>query len=569
VKFSKDGFSSNFDLVEVVGWETQSASASLLPVTGVVTIPGDLGGTVDLHDVVVEFGPGAFVDGQGQPVNGAVDVTVTYVDPTTDSLRAAPGDTRALDAGGNEAGLQSFGMVEVTMESAGNPVELATNQTAGLELLLPDPMPLGQQYVTEGLNIGLWWYDETRMRWVDSGSGTVVQSTTEPGRLAFQADVDHFTWWNCDDAFSLTCIRGKVVDVGGNRIEGANVAADGVDYAGTTDGVTDQMGDYVIWPVRQASNVDLRAEVTVGNENWTTQAGSYATPSYGIPGFAVQGWTPTINDVIAQGMDPMECAEMPDLVIPTCVIAGQVSVMRLEMYNPALPGFNVSVVGGNGYFYEPTGDPDTCMQSDPGDLPPESWDKVDQDQDFIGPLNQGMDAKGAGGRVEIYDDTEQMDLDKTAREPGDIFYENINSPDLTYEQNFDVYAYGEQDGVPEMELQDALPLGREMIQQTPAVDQNLVIQKGQPLQIETNTGDDAWGTMIYLVPDDQQEQALIGRYVDDGVIEIPADAISTMPAGPASLIIFRAESGTEDMPTGYKARVVGMSGTGMPCEIVE
>ncbi len=569
VSFTKDGYSSNYDLVEVEAWETKSSSARLLAVDGVFTVPGDLGGTIDITDAVVDFGPNSFVDGQGQPVTGPVDVTVTHVDPTTTELRAAPGDTRALNAQGNEAALQSFGMLEVTMEANGNPVQLAPNTTAGLELLLPDPLPSGQDYVTEGMNIGLWWYDETRGRWIDSGSGTVGQSTTQPGRLAFFADVDHFTWWNCDDAFSLTCVRGKVVDVGGNRIQGAQVWAEGEDYAGTTEGVTDQAGDYVIWPVRQSSSINLRADVTVGNENHDVQQGPYATPGTNVPGFEVQGWTPTINEVIAQGMDPMECAEMPDLVIPTCVIAGEVSVMRLEMYNPALPGYGVSVVGGNGYFYEPTGDPDTCMQSEPGDLPPESWDKVDQDQDFVGPLNQGMDPIGAGGRVEVYDDSHQMDMDKTQREPGDIFYDNVNSPDFAYEQDLDVYAYGEQGGLPEMEILDKLPLDRELVQQTPAVDQNLVIHKGQPLQIETNTGDDTWGTMVYIVPDDQQEQALIARYVDDGVIEIPADATATMPAGPASLLIFRAKAESTDLPTGYKARMVGMTGSGMPCEIVE
>ena len=566
--FSRFGYSSNHGRTELRGWETRTVNARLLPVDSITNVSGTSGGEVLSDSLRLVFGPDSFVDQLGQPIAGAVQVSVAHLDPTGIELRAAPGDTRALDADGYEVGLRSYGMAEVTLTANGSPVSLAPGQTVDMEFLLPDPLPVDQQSLGVGDTLRSWWFDDDLQRWIAEGDAAVGESTTEPGRLAAFSQADHFTWWNIDWAYTLTCVQGDVVDVAGNPIEGAQVWAHGVSYAGSTQSETDEDGHYVLWPVSTDASVELLAEVTIGGQAFDASAGPLQTSSTVIPDGGIQGYKATLADILAQGHDLSGCEVQPDLVVPTCVVAGEVTLMQQDIFNPLAPGQVITNSGANAYFYEPDGTVDTCLAANPLDLEEDSCAVVSQDDAFFG-LTSGRDPVDAGALLHIRDGLLTVDLERTEREPGDVFYESTASQVLPYDAAYDVYAYGAQGGIPEMEAIAAVDLGERMTLIFPPTDQVVQVVRGQPLPVLTGASADSWGMAVLLVPDDSGQPAVICRCQDDGEFLVPGDMTAALPTGPLGLMVGRAHAGTTRLPTGYQARTIGVSGAALIGEVNE
>ena len=131
---------------------------------------GSLGGTINLSNGSKLVMPAsAVVDGAGNPYTSTVDVAMTWIDPTsTDLPYIMPGDLRGITTGGEERGLQTFGMIGVELTGAGGvPLKIANGKSA--ELSFPIPAALSS---TAPASIDLWHFDELTGRWKQEGQAT-------------------------------------------------------------------------------------------------------------------------------------------------------------------------------------------------------------------------------------------------------------------------------------------------------------------------------------------------------------------------------------------------------------
>jgi hypothetical protein len=165
-------------------------------------LPSDVGGVVAVEDATVTFPAGGYVSkATGEPAVGELEVRVAYIDGTNPlELDVAPPLYRLPD--GNEGSiLVTFGMLNVEMFIAGEPVDLGEGRAAQLD------MPLGQyeesfrtmNTIEPGRQtIPTWWWDDEAAIWVEEGAGQIVDAGDD---LRWQGSVPHFTWWNLDWAF--------------------------------------------------------------------------------------------------------------------------------------------------------------------------------------------------------------------------------------------------------------------------------------------------------------------------------------------------------------------------------
>lgn len=191
----------------------------LLPSGAPLPIDMTKGGVAATDKVRVTLSPGSVVDSAGMPVNGLIGVTVTPLDPTGPDLTATPGPLTGKTADGRTVLMLSNFMAEVGLWRGSEPLQLAPGATATLEMVLPDAL---QSTVNVGDTIPAWYYDLGAGLWREEGSGVIVNATAAPGKLAWQAQVKHFTWWNIDWEFAdltagivpntLDCLTVEVVD---------------------------------------------------------------------------------------------------------------------------------------------------------------------------------------------------------------------------------------------------------------------------------------------------------------------------------------------------------------------
>ena len=570
MRFTAHGYSSNMRVVTVNGWETRTVNARLLPVDVIATLRSADGGRIETDQLRMDFPVGAFVDASGQPFSGDVDVAVTYIDPSTIDIMAAPGQFTAITDGGADSGLMSYAMVDVSMTAGDEEIELADGLAAGVELLLPADLP-DSQAVQAGDQIPTWHFDEDLVTWVQEGWATVVESATTPGRLAATMEAPYFSAWNVDDCFvtpdmdpaaaaacmqtPVTCVTGDIVDVGGNEVIGADIIGGNINLFGTVADQTDDNGTYVLFPVQVSAAIDISASATVGGTDYSVMDGSFI--ANGPAG--------------ADGSDPSACVQIPDIVLPTCVVGGVVSLERDRMYVPENPDIVSDGFTGKGYFFEPDGTPETCININPTVLPVDdceivTTDDVDDDlMDFFwgqAPLDAGVD-------LELSDGTDTMDLAVDERIVGDFYYEGVASDDevgFSYDSVIDIRANGQQGGLPPTDLPASLPLGPEMIIDDHYVDHGFTINRGDRMQINANSDSDSWGTIAILAPEDSDTGCLC-RFEDDGNFEIPSDITSQLGTGNAALVVTRVTTEMTSLPNGYWLRSMGRSTTAVIGEI--
>jgi len=127
----------------------------------------------------------------GTPVTGNVSVSITPIDVAYESS-AFPGTFAGYRTDGEEGVLLSLGVSEFHFQQGNEELQLAPGKTASIQI------PIYTTGATLGDVIPLWSVDEESGVWTEEGSGTVVASDASPTGLAFQAEVGHFSWWNCD-----------------------------------------------------------------------------------------------------------------------------------------------------------------------------------------------------------------------------------------------------------------------------------------------------------------------------------------------------------------------------------
>lgn len=200
LKFSKAGYADQFKQVELASGATgASIEVRMLAREAALTLPdAAAGGTLAGRDGArIVLPANALVDASGQPVTGAVQVSMTPVNVGTNPA-AFPGSFIGLQASGARGLLASYGTVEYVLSQNGAPVQLAPGRSATIELPIYTRLNLDGSSVTTGASIALWSLDERTAQWVQEGSGIVVASAGSPSELALRAQVGHFSWWNVD-----------------------------------------------------------------------------------------------------------------------------------------------------------------------------------------------------------------------------------------------------------------------------------------------------------------------------------------------------------------------------------
>ncbi len=235
-----------------------------------LTDSGDTPVVVDRGTVALK--KDAVVDQNGNPVTGNVHLRVTPVDIHTRDVAAAPGDFSATNALGTTVQLETFAIADYQLtDDDGNVLQIQDGKKAKIEMLLPPDTTL-----QVGDEVPAWYFDATSGRWIEEGKGKVKEYSQDSSRLAFEADVGHFSTWNCDQEMETTCVQGQVRLCDGTPAAGADLMAQGVDYDGTSNTIGSGDGRFCI-NARKGSTITLAAAHGYG-ANRLVQLVSVTTP---------------------------------------------------------------------------------------------------------------------------------------------------------------------------------------------------------------------------------------------------------------------------------------------------
>lgn len=194
VKVTKTGYFTGSRTFVTTAGRTHTVRIRLLPKTTTGTFAASAGGTVTLGTGGKLVMPAnAVTDASGTAYSGAVNIAMTWIDPTAPNLpEIVVGDLRGITTDGQERGLETFGMLGVEMTgTSGQALKIAAGKTA--ELTFPVPAAI---LANAPATIDLWHFDETKGRWIQEGTATKTGST-------YVAQVSHFSFWNCDAPFPL------------------------------------------------------------------------------------------------------------------------------------------------------------------------------------------------------------------------------------------------------------------------------------------------------------------------------------------------------------------------------
>lgn len=141
------------------------------------------------------------VDQNGGIVTGDIDLSLTPVDVSDrDQLKAFPGEFAGITPEGEAPVLMTYGVAEYIFEQNGERLQLNEGKYATIEIPVFITTHMDGSPVVPGDQSPLWSLDEKTGRWVEEGTGVVVESENSPTGLALRAEVSHFSWWNHDIA---------------------------------------------------------------------------------------------------------------------------------------------------------------------------------------------------------------------------------------------------------------------------------------------------------------------------------------------------------------------------------
>lgn len=311
-RVERHGFAPASIVVDLPAGAHAGASVNLIPLSSPVPFNADAGAAIDQGNVHVTIPSGALVNQYGESVSGAVEATIVPLDPIA-GLGNAPAPLLGIPAaGGSIVGLNSVFLTEITIWQGNQPVHLAPGRKATVEIVLPDAVALQLQL---GQTIPAWWLDVDAGIWHEEGAGVVQASVAEPGKVAWVANLGHFTWWTPSLLWSnKNCFIVTVVKPDGTAVPNMRVRATSIDHWGlSSSSYTDAQGKACV-EIEQGG----KAEVRIGN----------ATPY--LSSFMVTGSGPA-SDCAGSG-EP--CAMVPPVVVQVPIICAPGQVMDCPYSGP-------------------------------------------------------------------------------------------------------------------------------------------------------------------------------------------------------------------------------------------
>lgn len=267
VSFEGAGFAEHADVIYL---DKDSANnilnVSLLPVDLSVRFDASVQQTLTDNNssASVSLPAGALVQEDGGGPQGEVTLNLTVIDPSRD-INLMPGEMVDANAGATTepALIESFGAITATFEdSEGNALNLKEGAVSTIRI------PLSDKSGNPPSTIPLYYYNKTTGFWVSEGSAVLVSGAY------YEGEVSHFSTWNADDLYEQILINGCVEDVKGNRLSNINVIANGVDYSGSANTVTDTQGNFSVAAKANASVTVFGFQLGVQTSNFNTTTGT-------------------------------------------------------------------------------------------------------------------------------------------------------------------------------------------------------------------------------------------------------------------------------------------------------
>jgi hypothetical protein len=280
VDFQKTGYALSqtpFDILEDVE-NTLIQTLAVVDFTDTFDAADGLSFTVEEDGPTVVLPSSNFQDADGNAYAGSVTVDATFYDLMSEvdngnELFATPGDFTAVDAGGDDQILESYGMLQVNLWSAdGEKLELA-GADSSIVMPLQDLGSADPPVV--GTELAAWAYDIATGKWVEEAVGTVVDID---GALFWEFAAPHFSTWNCDRPISTHgCLTGIVTDVQGSPRSGATVRAVGITYISTTTARTAQDGSFCL-EVKNGETVWAEISYSIAGQTATQRTDPVTIP---------------------------------------------------------------------------------------------------------------------------------------------------------------------------------------------------------------------------------------------------------------------------------------------------
>lgn len=184
------------------GPQTQFIRITLLPQEEKGVFASSQPATISIDNKSkLHFPDHAIVREDGSAYNGNVHVMANPI-YGNDALLSnkMPGNLIGIDASGTQVVLGSLGMIAIELRSDnGEKLQVAAGKSVEMELAIAD-----KQVDKAPLSVPLWSFDEDKGYWVEEGVAT------RQGNV-YVAQLTHFSFWNCDDTFTLTEWTGRFV----------------------------------------------------------------------------------------------------------------------------------------------------------------------------------------------------------------------------------------------------------------------------------------------------------------------------------------------------------------------
>jgi hypothetical protein len=303
IRFNKAGYISTQKRVDIRKGVAASISAIMKEEADALSLDASEGGTVfGLRGAELTAAAGVFVDADGNAVDGDVDVHLTPFDPSDAAELAAVPNLSATTDSGEQAELESFGLLDVTVRQDDDVLQVKDGETVVIRI----PAPLGGS-ATPPDTIPMWSFDEESGVWKEEGEATYL-----PGEGVYEGEIEHMSLWNADQVMETTCIRGTVVDRNGKAVAGAYVTSQGVDYSGMSDAVSDADGEFCL-PVRKSSSISVTVYLSEGGG--TTRVVESGSTTVGIPPICsacsdVGEWEVQTGEYSNAGGETVECEDI-------------------------------------------------------------------------------------------------------------------------------------------------------------------------------------------------------------------------------------------------------------------
>ena len=148
---------------------------------------------------------GEFIYANGTEYFGQVEISMHYLEPNNSTtFQQMPGMLFGKRENGTASSMETYGMLAVDLFTpSGEVLNIASDSPAILSFPLSTSTPNAIQ------EIPLWYFDEAVGYWKEQGIAILEDNM-------YVAEVNHFTWWNCD--LPLDYINGCVNLTGSNEL---------------------------------------------------------------------------------------------------------------------------------------------------------------------------------------------------------------------------------------------------------------------------------------------------------------------------------------------------------------